>query len=118
LAFGITGGQTVFVLKAAGQTVNHEQQWLGIGVRKKGMEGAMQVVRFRALVGEEEELSHSPAEQRRASMRPRQGSANGGASSPPITSAKPSLVRIFPPTGTSYSSKTAISTLASHSAVK
>ncbi len=48
--------------KAAGQAVNHEPQWLGIGVRKKGMEGAMQGVRLRALVGEEEELSHSPAE--------------------------------------------------------
>jgi hypothetical protein len=50
----------VFALKAAGQAVNHEQQWLGIGVCKKGMEGAIQGVMFRALVGKEEELSHSP----------------------------------------------------------
>jgi hypothetical protein len=62
LAFGITGGQTVFALKAAGQTVYNERQWLGIGVCKEGMEGVMQGVRFRALVGDEEELSHSPAE--------------------------------------------------------
>jgi hypothetical protein len=39
----------------------YERQWLGIGVCREGMEGAMQGVRFRALVGEEEELSHSPA---------------------------------------------------------
>ena len=62
MAFGITGDQIVFALKAAGQAVYHERQWLGIGVCKEGMEGAMQGVRFRALVGEEEELSHSPAE--------------------------------------------------------
>ena len=37
------------------------------------------------------------------------------ASSPPVASAKPSLVRIFPPTGTSYSTKTAISTLMTRS---
>jgi len=66
LAFGITGGQIVFALKAAGQAVNHERQWFGIGVRKEGMEGAMQGVRLRALVGEEEELSHSPAMDRDA----------------------------------------------------
>ncbi len=62
MAFGITGGQIVFALKAAGQAAYHERQWLGIGVCKEGMEGAMQGVRFRAFVGEEEELSHSPAE--------------------------------------------------------
>ena len=56
MAFGITGGQIVFALKAAEQAVYHERQWLGIGACKEDMEGAMQGVRFRALVAEEEEL--------------------------------------------------------------
>jgi hypothetical protein len=47
---------------AGGGRANGWEAWLDIGVRKEGMEGAMQGVRLRALVGEEEELSHSPAE--------------------------------------------------------
>ncbi len=76
MAFGITGGQIVFALKAAGQAVYHERQWLGIGVCKEGMDGAMQGVRFRALVGEEEELSHSQAEMDRDAHRCRSGLGN------------------------------------------